>query len=212
MKALLFDMDGTVADTEDLHMQALRHVAGLHGVNLAPDHLEAISGRTSLAVMADLFPDRGNADLRQLVKAKEQRFRDLSEGLTPMPGLVSLLNRARADGLSIGLVTNAPLVNITHLLRILRIGDYFDTIVTADYVARPKPDPLPYVTALVALKVAPAEALAFEDSAPGVVSATGAGIATVGVATSLDKVALMKAGASAVIADFTEFADYALSA
>ncbi len=215
MKALLFDMDGTLADTEDLHLQALGYVAGLHGVTLAPDLLEAISGRTSLEVMAELFPGMSAAQHLQLVKAKEQTFRSLTAGLTPMPGLVTLLSRARAGGLLIGLVTNAPLANVTHLLGILKLGGYFDTIVTADYLARPKPDPLPYLTALEALGVAAADALAFEDSVPGIRSATGAGITTVGVMTTLSMALLLEAGARDAITDFTDFTgvtDYALSA
>ena len=206
MKALLFDMDGTLAHTERLHIQALQQIAWAHGKQVSTQALAAAAGRTTVAVVAELFPELDGARHLALAAEKESLFRQLATDLTPVAGLVTLLERARRRDLRIGLVTNAPLANVTHVLKTLMIGAYFDTVVTADYLPRSKPDPLPYSVALKELHVAPSAALAFEDSVPGIRSATGAGIRTIGVTSNIDAAVLRAAGASDIIADFAGYA------
>jgi HAD superfamily hydrolase (TIGR01509 family) len=206
MKALLFDMDGTLADTEPLHLDALRHMLRDHGVDPdIPDFHSRIAGRTSEAVAAVFFPDAPLADLQSRVRAKEQRFRDLAENIAPAPGLLALLDRAARDGIKTGLVTNAPMENVSFMLAALGVEGRFDTIVVAADLPRAKPDPLPYLTAQDKLSVRADEALAFEDSLPGIRSATGAGLRCIGISTSLPGEALLAAGAFQVMPDFTAF-------
>ncbi|MDI7775753.1 HAD family phosphatase [Asticcacaulis sp. EMRT-3] len=206
MKALLFDMDGTLADTEPLHLDALRHMLREHGVDPdMSDFHSRIAGRTSDAVAAVFFPDAPPADLRARVNAKEQRFRDLAANIAPAPGLLDLLDRAARDEIKTGLVTNAPMENVRFMLAVLGLEGRFDTIVVAADLPRAKPDPLPYLTALDKLSVRADEALAFEDSLPGIRSATGAGLRCIGISTSLTPAALLAGGAFRVMANFTGF-------
>jgi len=86
----------------------------------------------------------------------------------------------------------------------LGLAKRFDALVIGVELARGKPDPLPYATALSILGSTAAQALAFEDSRAGIASAVGAGIETVGITTGLDAAALRAAGASIAVADFTD--------
>ena len=205
IEALLFDMDGTLVDSEPLHLEALRRQLARHGRDVPLDAFhKSVVGRSNLEVAALLFPEVDAARHEALVLEKERIYRDLAQDLMPAVGLIDCLALAQARGWRTGLVTNARRENAEHTLTMLGLRDRFDAVVVADDVARVKPDPLPYLTALAALSVAPEAALAFEDSLPGVRSATGAGIRTIGLSTGLDAAALRAAGASHVMADFRD--------
>ena len=100
-------------------------------------------------------------------------------------------------------VTNAPRDNALLLLRGLGWADRFPVLVIGDELARGKPDPLPYLTALQRLGADGSRALAFEDSLSGVRAAVAAGVETIGLMTALNEAALLVAGAMAVVRDFT---------
>src|SRR5690606_7876506 len=102
---------------------------------------------------------------------KEAAFRRLARELEPLDGLIDLLDWAEARGIRIGLVTNAPLLNATHMLDVLGLTERFAVKVTIDQVERGKPDPLPYLTALERLGLRAEEAIAFEDSPSGMKAA-----------------------------------------
>ena len=101
-------------------------------------------------------------------------------------------------------VTNAPRLNAEHMLNAMGLGGHFEHILVAEELARAKPDPLPYLTGLQRLDATAGQALAFEDSLPGVTAASRAGIFTVGLATSLPAERLLAAGAQRVIDDFND--------
>lgn len=203
MRALLFDLDGTLADTDRLHERAW--LESLRPYGIEGDHAfyqEHISGGLNPEIAARLLPHLPEAERAALVEAKEHRFRELAQGLEGLPGLPELWRWAGERELARGLVTNAPRRNVDFLLRALSLE--FDLVVLAEELPTGKPDPLPYRTALERLGLAPAEALAFEDSPSGVRSAVGAGIPTVGLTTGHDPRGLEEAGAFLLIRDFSD--------
>lgn len=203
MKALLFDLDGTLTHTDPIHLRALQHLLGEHGREMDEAvYRSEISGRSNSELGRRLFPDRD--DHADLLTRKEALFRDYAVELVPLAGAADLIAAARAAGIGLALVTNAPRANVDHLLSAIGLADAFDTIVHGDEMDRPKPDPLPYLTALDRLGATASEALAFEDSTPGIRAATAAGIRTIGIATTLTDAELRDAGAEFSIADFTD--------
>ncbi len=206
LTALLFDLDGTLTDTDTLHLQAFRQLLHDHdGRELSQAQFDAqVSGRANGELFAELFAGASTEQCQALADRKEALFRELSPSLAPMPGLLRLLEHAQACDIGMCVVTNAPRLNAEHMLKAMGLGQQFEHVLVAEELARPKPDPLPYLTGLQRLGVEAGQALAFEDSLPGVAAASGAGIFTVGVATTQTPERLLAAGAGLVIADFDD--------
>ena len=206
LTALLFDLDGTLTDTDTLHLQAFRQLLREHdGRELSQAQFDAqVSGRANGELFAELFTGASAEQCLALADRKEALFRNMSPQLEPMPGLLRLLAHAEAKGMGMCVVTNAPRLNAEHMLGAMGLAQRFEHVLVAEELARPKPDPLPYLTGLQRLGAEAGQALAFEDSLPGVAAASGAGIFTVGVATTQTPERLLAAGAGLVIADFDD--------
>lgn len=205
LDALLFDLDGTLADTDKLHLVAMQQLLHEDGRTLTEAEFEAhISGRANADLCRYLFPDRPLSEHRDFANRKEARFRELSPTLQPTPGLLRLLEYAEARRIGMAVVTNAPRANAEHMLKALGLAGRFEHVLVAEELPKAKPDPLPYLTGLQRLNAHAGQALAFEDSVPGVKAASGAGIFTVGLSTSQTEEVLMAAGAQLVVADFED--------
>ena len=203
--ALLFDLDGTLAETDSLHLPTWVDVLSPYGVEVDEEfYRESISGRSTSKIVEDLLPDLPAEEGRKLADAKEASFRESARELEPLPGLLDFMEEAKNRGLSLALVTNAPEENVEAILLALELGEFFDEVVLSDEVGPVKPDPAPYRAALDKQGVAPEEALAFEDSPSGIASAVGAGIPTVGIASTQAPETLLQAGAFTVARDFTD--------
>lgn len=206
LDALLFDLDGTLTDTDQLHLLALQQLLlEEEGRVFTREAFEAhVSGQANAAMCRYLFPERSVAEHEAFADRKEARFRQLSPRLTPMPGLLRLLDFAQAQAIGVCVVTNAPRANAEHMLDVLGLRERFATVLVAEELPRAKPDPLPYLTGLECLGALPKAGIAFEDSLPGLTAAVGAGVFTVGLATSQSPEALLAAGAHLVIEDFDD--------
>ena len=204
-RALLFDLDGTLAETDSLHLPTWVDVLRPHGIEVDEAfYKENISGRSTGEIVRELLPDLSNEEGREIGDAKEANFRERAGELEPLPGLLDFLEGAGRHGLKTALVTNAPEENVEAILLALGLGEFFDEVVLSDEVGPVKPDPAPYRAALGKLGVSPEEAVAFEDSTSGISSAVGAGIPTVGIASTQDPEKLRQAGAFMVAKDFTD--------
>jgi HAD superfamily hydrolase (TIGR01509 family) len=204
-RALLFDLDGTLAETDSLHLPTWVDVLRPYGIEVDEEYYKArISGRSNSKIVEDLLPDLSAEDRRDLAEAKEASFRKHAGELEPLPGLLDFMEEAKDRGLSLALVTNAPEENVEAILLALDLGVFFDELVLSDEVGPVKPDPAPYKAALERLGVGPDEALAFEDSTSGIASAVGASIPTVGIASTQAAETLEEAGAFMVAEDFAD--------
>jgi HAD superfamily hydrolase (TIGR01509 family) len=204
-RALLFDLDGTLAETDSLHLPTWVDALRPYGIEADEEfYKERISGRSNSKIVEDLLPDLSAEEGRKLADAKEASFRERAVELEPLPGLLDFMQEGKSRGLSLALVTNAPEENVEAILLALELAEFFDEVVLSDEVGAVKPDPAPYRAALDKLGVAPEEALAFEDSTSGITSAIGAGIPTVGIASTQDPAKLRQAGAFVVAKDFTD--------
>ncbi|MGY1448943.1 HAD family hydrolase [Pseudomonas chlororaphis] len=206
LNALLFDLDGTLTDTDQLHLLALQQLLlEEEGRVFTQEEFAAhVSGQANANMCRYLFAQRSVAEHEAFADRKEVRFRQLSPRLTPMPGLLHLLDFARERGIGMCVVTNAPRANAEHMLDVLGLGDRFDSVLVAEELPRAKPDPLPYLTGLECLGASAEAGIAFEDSIPGLTAAVGAGLFTVGLATSQSPEALLAAGAHLVVEDFND--------
>jgi HAD superfamily hydrolase (TIGR01509 family) len=196
-KALLFDIDGTLADTDALHLQAFNQVLGPHGhVFDHARYTRELQGFSNAAISERFLADESPTRQAAIIGEKEAAFRNLVSGqIKPLPGLMTLLALADRARIPMVAVTNAPRLNAEMLLSGLGIMNRFKAIVIGDELAHGKPHPMPYLEGLRAVGAAPDLSLAFEDSRSGIQSASAAGIATIGIRTSLSHGDMVAAGA-----------------
>ncbi|WP_231592370.1 HAD family hydrolase [Pelagovum pacificum] len=201
--ALLFDLDGTMLETDPMHAAVFAELFAERGQKIDEAYYMAnIHGRLNREIFGDFFPGE---DAAALADEKEARFRErLGTEAAPMAGLPALIERAQAAGWKLAVVTNAPGPNAEAMLSAIGQRQHFDTIVLGDDCPRGKPDPYPYAEAMRRLGVPAEHCVAFEDSRAGVASAAGAGALVAGVRSALDDAALKAAGAAVTIADFED--------
>lgn len=203
LKALIFDMDGTLVHSDPVHLQAFAEILGPEGVVIDDVVFRnSIIGHTNESIFATLLPHHSVSEHEQFAQRKEAAFRRLATELRPLDGLPELLDWADRHGIQVALVTNAPILNATHMLDIIGVTKRFATTVTIEDVIRGKPDPLPYLTALERLGITADSAIAFEDSPSGMRAAKGAGLFSFGMLTGLSAEEMVAVGADRTIADF----------
>jgi HAD superfamily hydrolase (TIGR01509 family) len=185
--AVLFDMDGTLIDSEGLWLAAEQDVMGRLGASWSEaDQRHCLGG--PLERVADYMVARSGTDLTSetvgamLLDGMEERFR--AEPVTWRPGAQALLIDARAEGIPTALVS-ASWNRLIDALRARIDGEIgqsaFDVVVAGDEVDQGKPHPEPYLTAAARLGVDPSDCLALEDSPTGVTSAAAAGCRVVAI-------------------------------
>ena len=196
LQAIIFDVDGTLADTEDCHRQAFNRAFRDFGLDwewtprLYEELLAISGGRERIAFYgADLARDFAHADefaayVRRLHAAKTEIYAAmLRTGQVPLrPGVGRLLEEAREAGLRLGIATSSAYSNLKALLDQNLDRDWpcwFDAIATSDTVEPKKPSPAVYRAALAGLGLAPQACIAVEDTTNGLQAATAAGLATV---------------------------------
>ncbi|WP_246731639.1 HAD family phosphatase [Methylocapsa sp. S129] len=203
--ALLFDLDGTLVDTDALHLIAFQNVLAAHGIKLTKaQYVETIMGSSNAMIGAAFLPHLSPADRDAILATKEAAFRDMLGELKPVAGVMALLDYADAQGVKCAVVTNAPRANAKVVLDALGLAARLPIQIIGGELARPKPDPLPYLTGLALTGADAAHSLAFEDSLSGLRAAVGAGLTVVGLTTTLDETTLTRAGATIAAADFTD--------
>ncbi|MCB8822773.1 HAD family hydrolase [Microvirga rosea] len=203
LKALIFDMDGTLVHSDPVHLRAFAEILGPEGI-VIDDVLfrNSIIGHTNESIFATLLPNHTVSEHEEFARQKEAAFRRLATDLKPLDGLAELLDWADDRAIRVALVTNAPILNATHMLDIIGVAQRFAVTVTIEDVVRGKPDPLPYLTALERLGIQADEAVAFEDSPSGMKAAKGAGLFSFGMLTGLTAEDMQAVGADRTIADF----------
>lgn len=197
LEALLFDVDGTLADTErDGHRPAFNRTFEQFGldwhwdVELYGKLLKVTGGKERIRHYVEHYrpdfpkPSAFDELVAELHKAKTERYTEmLATGAIPMrPGIARLLNEARAAGLRLAVVTTTTPMNVSALLQHSLAEDaenWFDVIAAGDIVPAKKPAPDIYHWAMEKLALAPTQCLAIEDSLNGFQASTAAGVKTV---------------------------------
>ncbi|KAF8032771.1 hypothetical protein BT93_D1612 [Corymbia citriodora subsp. variegata] len=209
LEAILFDVDGTLCDSDPLHHYAFREMLqeiGFNGgVPITEDFfVENIAGKHNEDIAELLFPNdipRG----RKFVEDKEAMFRKLaSEQLTPVSGLYKLKKWIEDRGLKRAAVTNAPRPNAELMISSLGLSDFFQAVVVGSECEHAKPHPEPYLKALDLLKASKEHTLIFEDSVSGIKAGVAAGVATIGITTRNPEHQLMEAKPTFLIKSYDD--------
>jgi putative hydrolase of the HAD superfamily len=177
-KALIFDFDGLIVDSESPGYRAWTEVYEAHGCTLPFDKYSACIGTIGGFDLHGYLEEQSgrSLDRDELEAACNARWRELVKDQPLLPGVTATVSSAKARGLKIAVASSSTRRWVSRNLKKFGILDRFDVICTRDDVSAVKPDPALYLLALEKLGVAADEAIAFEDSPNGILAAKGAGI------------------------------------
>jgi HAD superfamily hydrolase (TIGR01509 family) len=183
-RAVLWDLDGTLADSREYHWRAWRETMAAEGITITePQFLSSFGQRNDAIITAWLGPGTAPDRLHRLGETKEACYRRLveREGLEPLPGAVDWITRLEAGGWLQAIASSAPRLNIEVMCRALRLEGRFGELISAEDVRAGKPDPEVFLVAAARLGVPPARCVVVEDAAAGIEAARRAGMRSVGV-------------------------------
>ena len=188
VKAVVFDMDGLLVDTEQVVFRAMQRAAGAIAREMPFATFQRMVGLQHAASDLILKEHFGEGfDLDAWSDAVSAHFQEeLAAGIALKAGAVELLDELDGVGLPRAIATSSSLAAVRQSLGPHSLVDRFDALITRDVQTRGKPHPEPFLKAAEALGVAPADCLALEDSHNGVRAAAAAGMMTVMVPDMLD--------------------------
>ncbi|MEM4992274.1 HAD-IA family hydrolase [Priestia sp. SB1] len=187
IKAVIFDFDGLMIDTESLWFDAYYSVAKEEfGIEIKIEEFALAVGISEVPYLELIEKQVGHPIDRPSFLEKTTRFfKENVQSIQPREGVEEYLQYAKTNNLSIGLATSSTLDWVEKFLKQFNFYYYFSVIKTYDIVGTKKPNPKVYLEALKGLGVRASEAIAFEDSLNGYKAATGAGIHTIVVPNRL---------------------------
>jgi HAD superfamily hydrolase (TIGR01509 family) len=197
-RAVIFDLDGTLADNMAWHARAFEAFVARHGLPPVTMALRRrIDGKRNSEILPMLFGRAmTQAEIDQYEDEKEGAYRELSRGgLRLVQGATALLDRLAAHGIPVAVATSAPAQNVAFTLRELHLDERLTLVARSDQVARGKPAPDVYLRAAELVGVPPEACLAFEDAPVGVAAARGAGMPCIAVTTTFSRDAFEQADA-----------------
>jgi len=182
--AVLWDLDGTLADSEEYHWLSWRDAMRAEGVELTYDRFLASFGQRNDRILGVWLGEGADATrIRRIGDWKEAEYRRLAEarGLTPLAGAREWVERLHRDGWKQAIASSAPRLNVETMLHVLKFDGLIDAMVSADEVKKGKPDPDVFLAAAAAVSVPPSRCVVVEDAAAGVEAGRRAGMKTIGV-------------------------------
>lgn len=208
MWALVFDVDGVIADTEALNARAsVRMFRELYGVSVRPEDFRPFIGTGDERYVEGVAEQYGvRIDTPAAVRRRAELILEEAERnpLPAMPGVIELVRAACArPGVKLAIATSGDRRKQSHLIEGtgLRL-EWFDAVITGDDVQRKKPDPQIYLLAAERLGLPPERCVVFEDAPSGVLAAKRAGCPCIAVTSSVGPEAL--AGADLIVASLAE--------
>lgn len=183
--ALIFDFDGLIVDSETPEFDAWREIYAEFGHDLKVETWGQNVGGMAASTFRpypylESLTGRNLSSLNLSARATEQALARILS-LPPLPGVLEMLTAAKQAGLRLAVASSSPHRWVDGHLARLGLDHFFETVRCADDVARTKPEPDLYLSALAALKVSADQAIAFEDSPNGVRAARSAGLFVVAI-------------------------------
>jgi beta-phosphoglucomutase family hydrolase len=186
LEAVLWDMDGVIADTADYHYNAWREVLGERGVTLSKPDFMKLFGQRHDTIIKFALGDKVSPEEISSISSKKQALyrRNIAQNITPLPGAVALIKSLSQNHIKTAIASSAVPANIDVILQGLGIEKDFQAIVCGTEVAEGKPSPLIFQLAAKKLGVKPGSCVVIEDAIAGVAAAKSARMKCVAVTNS----------------------------
>ena len=192
LKAIIFDLDGVITDTAELHYLAWKRLSDELGLSFDKEQNEALKGVTRIGSFEIILQNNGKlgeysmTQKEELANRKNEYYKELLKTLTPndiLPKIEELLIAARKKGLKTAVASVSK--NAPEVLERLQLAKYFDVIADAAKVKKSKPDPEIFLTCAEQLGINPRDCIGIEDSQAGVEAILSAGMYAVGIHVAL---------------------------
>jgi beta-phosphoglucomutase len=183
-RAVLWDLDGTLVDSEESHWQSWHETMVGEGIALTYEEFRATFGQRNDTILRRwLGDDVDEARMTRIGDAKEELYRSLvrAGGVAILPGAAEWVRRLRREGWAQAVASSAPRRNIEVVLKVVGLAEQFDTTVSAEDVVHGKPDPQVFLLAASRVGAAPERSIVVEDAAAGIEAAKRAGMHSIAV-------------------------------
>jgi len=194
-RAVIWDMDGVIADTAPYHFSAWQEVFQKRGVDFTEDDFRRNFGQRNDAIIRNtLGEDISQSEIDAIASDKEKNFRQrVRHNIKPLPGAIKLITSLKQHDFSMALASSAPMENIQLVTRGLGIESSFQAIVSGREVNEGKPSPQGFLLAAQKLGVEPKNCIVIEDAVAGVTAAKRAGMRCLAVANTHPRISLTEA-------------------
>jgi beta-phosphoglucomutase len=183
-RAVLWDMDGTLVDSEELHWISWRNTMANEGIAITHDQFLTSFGQRNDSIIPRWLGRASTPErIERVGNAKEELYHYLvrRDGVSPLPGVTSWLRRLHSQGWHQAIASSAPRANVEAVLEALAAANFFQSTVSAEDVHRGKPDPEVYLTAAARIGASPDRCIVVEDAVAGIEGARNAGMRSIGV-------------------------------
>jgi beta-phosphoglucomutase family hydrolase len=203
-KAVIWDMDGVIADTAPYHLIAWQQVFTKRGVSFTEEDFKRNFGqRNDTIIRNTLGEDISLSEINAIAREKEENFRRIVEqNIRPLPGAIKLIKSLAEHGFKTAVASSAPIENIQLILGGLGISNYFQHFVSGREVTEGKPSPQGFLLAAQKLGVQPENCIVIEDAVAGVTAARRAGMHCLAVTNTHPRQSLI--GADLIIDSLEE--------
>ncbi len=194
-RAVIWDMDGVIADTALYHRQAWQEALLKRGINFTEEDFRRGFGQRNEEIIRHILGEQVSQDeINAIANEKEEGFRRrVGNNLKPLPGVMELMKALAECDFKMALASSTPLENILLLNEGLGIAQYFQAIVSADDVTEGKPSPQAFLLAAQKMGIEPRNCLVIEDAVAGVTAAKRAGMRCLAVTNTNPRVSLVEA-------------------
>jgi beta-phosphoglucomutase family hydrolase len=184
-EAVLWDLDGVIADTGIYHYQAWVDVFGKLGKTFTMEQFMGHFGQRHDTIIQSVLGKVSQEEFDRITEEKQENYRRrVASNIKPMPGAIELIKSLRKHGIKTAIASSAPPENVDIIIRGLGIEDCFQAFARGTEVAEGKPSPLVFLLAAEKLGVKPEKCVVIEDAIAGVAAAKNAGMKCIAVTNS----------------------------
>jgi len=195
VKAVIWDMDGVLADTAPYHFSAWQETFAKRGVKFTEEDFRHSFGLRNDTIIRNILGEQiAQGEIDSIAREKEETFRRvIGQKIKPLPGAVELLQSLRKHGFKMAIASSTPMENIRLVTESLGIDNYFQSIVTGRDVTEGKPSPQGFLLAAQRLGIEPKNCIVIEDAVAGVAAAKRAGMRCLAITNTHPRQSLTEA-------------------